>query len=53
MNVMIDYSVKDQNWEFCKECNIFVCGNCDCSVYHLDYQLALWGDVGMEWDVNE
>ena len=31
----------------CDECNCLVCENCDCSVYHLDYQLKHWEEVGV------
>lgn len=27
---------------FCEECKCHVCCNCDCRVYHLDYQEELW-----------
>lgn len=27
---------------FCEECKCYVCSNCNCRVYHLDYQEELW-----------
>lgn len=27
---------------FCEECKCYVCSNCDCKIYHLDYQEELW-----------
>jgi hypothetical protein len=27
---------------FCEECKCHVCSNCDCRIYHLDYQEELW-----------
>jgi hypothetical protein len=27
---------------FCEECKCYVCSNCDCRIYHLDYQEELW-----------
>ncbi|KAG7360826.1 Armadillo-type fold [Nitzschia inconspicua] len=29
---------------FCDECKCYVCHNCNCKVYHLDYQEELWAD---------
>ncbi|KAL9180329.1 hypothetical protein ACHAXT_008299 [Thalassiosira profunda] len=29
---------------FCNECKCHVCSNCDCRVYHLDYQEELWAE---------
>ena len=40
-------SRRDPDLTFCSECNCFVCSGCDCSVFHLDYQLAHWEDVGV------
>jgi hypothetical protein len=31
---------------FCDECKCYVCHNCNCKVYHLDYQEELWADEG-------
>lgn len=30
---------------FCPECKCYVCHNCDCKVYHLDYQEELWAET--------
>ncbi|CAN0042978.1 unnamed protein product [Ectocarpus sp. 6 AP-2014] len=30
---------------FCAECNCHVCGNCDCTVFHLAYQDKLWEEM--------
>ena len=38
-------SSKDNRLKYCNECNCFVCSQCDCSVFHLEYQLAHWEDV--------
>jgi len=27
---------------FCEECKCYVCKNCNCRIYHLDYQEELW-----------
>ena len=40
-------SRRDPDLTFCSECNCFVCSGCDCSVFHLDYQLAHWDEVGV------
>ena len=32
----------------CDECNCLVCQNCNCSVYHLDYQLKHWEEVDLD-----
>lgn len=29
---------------FCKECNCYVCGTCDCTVFHLAYQVTIQAD---------
>ena len=39
-------SVGNVPMKFCQECNFPVCEHCDCSMDHLDYQLAHWDDVG-------
>ena len=39
-------SVGNVPMKFCQECNFPVCEHGDCSMYHLDYQLAHWDDVG-------
>lgn len=31
--------------KYCQECGFSVCEGCDCSVYHLAYQLAHWDEV--------
>ncbi|KAK8819900.1 hypothetical protein WA538_002003, partial [Blastocystis sp. DL] len=38
------YFRRDPDLTFCSECNCFVCSGCDCSVFHLDYQLAHWDE---------
>jgi hypothetical protein len=30
---------------FCDECKCYVCHNCNCKVYHLDYQEELWAET--------
>mmetsp|Transcript_12224 Transcript_12224/g.25788 ORF Transcript_12224/g.25788 Transcript_12224/m.25788 type:complete len:910 (-) Transcript_12224:6-2735(-) len=30
---------------FCGECKCYVCCNCNCKVYHLDYQEELWAET--------
>merc|ERR1712232_30394 len=30
---------------FCEECKCYVCHNCNCKVYHLDYQEELWAET--------
>jgi len=30
---------------FCQECKCYVCHNCNCKVYHLDYQEELWAET--------
>jgi hypothetical protein len=30
---------------FCEECKCYVCCNCNCKVYHLDYQEELWAET--------
>ena len=30
---------------FCQECKCYVCCNCNCKVYHLDYQEELWAET--------
>ena len=40
-------SVGDVPMKYCQECAFPVCDGCDCSVYHLDYQLAHWEEVGV------
>jgi importin subunit alpha-1 len=30
---------------FCNECKCYVCHNCNCKIYHLDYQEELWAET--------
>eukprot|EP00514_Thraustochytrium_sp_LLF1b_P003167 CAMPEP_0184508464 /NCGR_PEP_ID=MMETSP0198_2-20121128/776_1 /TAXON_ID=1112570 /ORGANISM="Thraustochytrium sp., Strain LLF1b" /LENGTH=763 /DNA_ID=CAMNT_0026898253 /DNA_START=767 /DNA_END=3058 /DNA_ORIENTATION=+ len=39
------YSRNSPETKFCAECKCSVCKKCDCSVYHLSYQDALWKDL--------
>ena len=39
-----NYSVCSPITKWCSECKSTVCGNCDCTKFHLSYQLALWGE---------
>jgi len=33
---------KPSDASFCEECKCHVCSNCNCKIYHLDYQEELW-----------
>ena len=47
-----DYSHLDERLKYCNECKCHICNYCDCSVYHLDYQLAYWNtDVCCEGEI--
>jgi len=35
---------RESDASFCEECKCYVCSNCNCKIYHLDYQEELWAD---------
>ncbi len=39
------YSKNSPKTKFCPECKCDVCASCNCGVYHLSYQAALWKDL--------
>ncbi len=36
---------RESDASFCGECKCYVCCNCNCKVYHLDYQEELWAET--------
>ena len=38
---------------FCEECKCFVCSNCNCRIYHLDYQEELWAATEEKAEVKK
>jgi len=44
------YSKHSTQVQFCKECTCHVCGACDCAVFHLSYQEALWSELAETGD---
>jgi importin subunit alpha-1 len=36
---------RESDASFCEECKCYVCCNCNCKVYHLDYQEELWAET--------
>jgi len=36
---------RESDASFCQECKCYVCCNCNCKVYHLDYQEELWAET--------
>jgi len=36
---------RESDASFCGECKCYVCSNCNCKVYHLDYQEELWAET--------
>jgi hypothetical protein len=38
---------------FCEECKCHVCSNCNCKIYHLDYQEELWAATEEETEAKK
>merc|ERR1712232_1068078 len=36
---------RESDASFCEECKCYVCCNCNCKIYHLDYQEELWAET--------
>jgi hypothetical protein len=38
---------------FCEECKCHVCSNCNCKIYHLDYQEELWAETEQKTEAKK
>ncbi len=43
-----NFSKQSPDVRFCDECKCYVCGACNCTVFHLSYQEELWNEMSVK-----